>query len=212
MARPFRNQLLLTSLLLAAATVGCLAPPEGSPVQFSVGPVFDLGQLEVRPSGSVVRIRSGILADSLDGSFSLAQPCPFFEVSVRGIVDRDSSRILFRLIANNQSSDPTTPPTVIVDTEARRDPEDPEEPFSFFLPVVPLASFGEQVRRAAFSDGVGLAASLTLIATDAPRFEFDADDVPAGNDFAAVAAGDHSVAGFVWPLSFERGACDGVIQ
>lgn len=193
---------------LVAGTSGCLAPPRGEPLESSRGPVIDRTRVINSPQQSIV-VRAGRLEAGLDGE--LVDFCVNQIFSLDGVIDRDSDLLLFRWVANNESEDPNVPPEIpagLGEGEERRDPGDPDDPFSFAINLNFPGPFETQMRLAAFSEGSGIrTAKLSLFITDAPTWSVDPGDIPPDNDLSAVPEETGSVASFDWTITFERGAC-----
>jgi len=189
-------------------TVACLAPPRGEPLESSRGPVLDRSVIINSPGQEIV-IRAGRLDTGLDGV--LVGFCPAQIFSLDGVIDRDSDLLQFRWVANNGSDDPLVVPEVPTDLgegDERRDPGDPEDPFSFAINLSFPGPFETQMRLAAFAEGSGrTTGKLSLFVTDAPTWTTPVDEQPPDNDFSVVPDGSGSVAGFDWTLVFERGDC-----
>lgn len=194
---------------LGAASVACLAPPGGQPPEDGLPPVIDLSRVTICPRPGLV-VRAGRLDQGLEQPLNGNCSQQFFTLG--GVTDGDSDRLLFRWVANNASSDPNIRPQIpsqLGEGEERRDPDDPDAPFTFGILLTFPGPFETQMKLAAFSDGQSQEpARLSLFVTDAPEWSHDADEAPPENDFMAIPEGSGTVTGFEWQLVFERGTCE----
>ncbi len=205
----------LTPLLTFAS--GCLMPPEGEAVVTTTGPVADLNQIVIRPLQRALRVAAGEL--DVDPNGEPIGTCRSLEFDVRELLDRNSSRLLFRWVADNWTSDPAVVPAIIAEGSQRRDESNPEDPFSFRLVLVPAEEYSQQVKVAAFSQSRSQQlGTLSLFVTDADSWSFDDGDdeeLPPNNDFSAVPDVGATVVEVGWSLQFERGqdpACEGAVD